>query len=182
MKQRYDLPLKCQQLEVRDAAWLHNPQTKKGLSPKLQRPWQGPYTVIKRNNDLVYQIQLGPKTKPKVVHRNRLWRYSGVNAPTWYKASATGESASPSPTGQSASPSATGQSASPSATGQSASPSLDGQDPPPSDTEDATGLPDGRLGVTENYTPDEYDGHPGSPSGQPRRSNRSRHPPDRYGT
>ena len=80
MKQRYDLPLKCQQLEVGDAAWLHNPQRKKGLSPKLQRPWQGPYTIIKRINDLVYRIQLGPKTKPKVVHRNRLWHYSGVNA------------------------------------------------------------------------------------------------------
>ena len=35
MKQRYDLALKCQQLEVGDAVWLHNPQRKKGLSPKL---------------------------------------------------------------------------------------------------------------------------------------------------
>ena len=37
-------------------------------------------------NDLVYRIQLGPRAKPKVVHRNRLWRYSGMNVPTWYHA------------------------------------------------------------------------------------------------
>ena len=86
MKRRYDPPLECQPLQARDAVWLHNPLRKKGLSPKLQRPWQGPYIVTKRINDLVYRIQQGPKAKPKVVHRNRLWCYSGENVPTWYKA------------------------------------------------------------------------------------------------
>ena len=47
------------------------------------RNWQGPYVVTKCINDLVYRIQLGPKTKPKVVHWNRLWHYSGHNPPTW---------------------------------------------------------------------------------------------------
>ena len=84
MKQRYDLLAQEEQpLEAGDAVWLHNPQKKKGLSPKLQRPWQGPYLVLKQINDLVYRIQLGPKCKPKVVHRNRLWRYTGSNTPTW---------------------------------------------------------------------------------------------------
>ena len=77
MKQGYDLSLKCPQL--------HNPQRRKGLTPKLQRPWQGPYTVTKRINDLVYRIQLGPSTKPKVVHRNRLWLYTGDNRPSWFR-------------------------------------------------------------------------------------------------
>ena len=86
MKQRYDPLLECQPFQAGDAVWLHNPLRKKGLSPKLQRPWQGPYIVTKRINDLVYRIQQGPKAKPKVVHRNRLWCYSGENVPTWYKA------------------------------------------------------------------------------------------------
>jgi len=38
----------------------------------LQLPWQGPHIVIKQINDWVYRILLGPKTKPKVVHRNQL--------------------------------------------------------------------------------------------------------------
>ena len=72
MKDRYDTLLEGQLLDVGDAVWLHNPQRKKGLSPKLQRPWEGPYIVTKVINDSVYRIQLGAKTKPKVVHRNRL--------------------------------------------------------------------------------------------------------------
>ncbi|MDD9817374.1 MAG: RNase H-like domain-containing protein [Gammaproteobacteria bacterium] len=102
MKQRYDLPLKCPRLKTGDAVWLHNPQRRKGLTPKLQRPWQGPYTVLKRINDLVYRIQLGPSTKPKIVHRNRLWLYSGDNRPSWFQTpccdvdSSTPESTPPS--------------------------------------------------------------------------------------
>ena len=86
MKQRYDPLLEHQPLEAGEAVWLYNPQRKKGLTPKMQRPWQGPYVITKQINDLVYRIQLGPRAKPKVVHRNRLWRYSGMNVPTWYHA------------------------------------------------------------------------------------------------
>ena len=85
MKQKHDLQMESPPLQEGDAVWLHNPQRKKGLTPKLQRPWQGPYTVTKKINDLVYRIQLGPKAKPKIVHRNRLWKYSGSNAPDWYQ-------------------------------------------------------------------------------------------------
>ena len=41
--------------------------------------------VTKKINDPVYRIQLRPGLKPKVVHRNRLWKYSGRNPPTWYE-------------------------------------------------------------------------------------------------
>ena len=33
--------------------------------------------------EVVYRIQLGPKSKPKVVHRNRLWKYRGQDPPQW---------------------------------------------------------------------------------------------------
>lgn len=85
MKERYDLHLSGQALNAGEAVWLYNPRRKKGLSPKLSRSWEGPYTVTKRINDVVYRIQLGPRTKPKVVHRNRLWKYSGSAVPTWFQ-------------------------------------------------------------------------------------------------
>ena len=68
MKERYDLMANGQPLKAGDTVWLYNPQQKKGLSPKLCRPWEGPYTVIKKINDLVYRIHLKASTKPKVVH------------------------------------------------------------------------------------------------------------------
>ena len=63
MKRYYDIGTTESKLEVGDAVWLYNPQRKKGLSPKLQKPWQGPYVIIKRINDLIYRIQLGPRAK-----------------------------------------------------------------------------------------------------------------------
>ena len=55
-----------------DLVWLHNPQRKKGISPKLRQPWEGPYVVEEWLNDVVYWIQCGPQKKPKVVHRDHL--------------------------------------------------------------------------------------------------------------
>ena len=66
-----------------DAVWLHNPRRKKGFSPKLQRPWDGPYLVTKRLSDVTYRIQKGARSKPRVVHHNRLKPYCGENTPTW---------------------------------------------------------------------------------------------------
>ena len=49
MKQRYDPLLEHQPLEAGEAVWLYNPQRKKGLTPKMQHPWQGPYVITKQN-------------------------------------------------------------------------------------------------------------------------------------
>ena len=84
MKRHYDNQLMGSKLQVGTAVWLYNPHRRKGITPKLMRNWQGPYVVIKCINDLVYRIQLGPKSKPKVVHRNSLWSYTGHNPPTWF--------------------------------------------------------------------------------------------------
>ncbi|KAJ8941760.1 hypothetical protein NQ318_023117 [Aromia moschata] len=46
--------------------------------------WEGPYTIIRKINDLVYRIQLSPRSKPKVVHLERLARYTGHNPPDWF--------------------------------------------------------------------------------------------------
>ena len=45
--------------------WFHNTQNNNGLTPKLQQPWQGPYVVTKKINDLVYCIQLGLTGSPR---------------------------------------------------------------------------------------------------------------------
>ena len=84
MKERHDAASNCDQLNEGDPVWLHCPQREKGISPKLARQWQDPYLVTKRINDMVYRVQLKPLAKPKVVHRNRLWLYTG-SSPTGTK-------------------------------------------------------------------------------------------------
>ncbi|KAJ8954293.1 hypothetical protein NQ318_005876 [Aromia moschata] len=84
MKQRLDTTSTETAFEPGDAVWLYGPKRMKGRSPKLQKNWDGPYTIIKKINDLVYRIQLSPRSKPKVVHLGRLARYTGHDPPDWF--------------------------------------------------------------------------------------------------
>ena len=61
--------------QVGDFVWLHNPAKKVGRSPKLRRPWEGPYQVIAVLSDCTLRIQLaqgGSRRRSKVVHHDRL--------------------------------------------------------------------------------------------------------------
>jgi hypothetical protein len=57
--------------------WLFVPYKKRSLSPKLQSFWEGPYKIVQKINQLLYRIQKTDRSKPKVVHYNRLKRYYG---------------------------------------------------------------------------------------------------------
>jgi hypothetical protein len=67
--------------------WYYQYQRKVGLNPKLQRTWHGPFVGIERLNDVMYRIKLSPKSKPKVVHHDKLKPYVGENRPTWFTGS-----------------------------------------------------------------------------------------------
>lgn len=82
-KDRYDLRANDRLFKAGDAVWLYNPQRKKGVCPKLTCPWKGPYVVLQRINDVLYRIRQGPRTKPSVVHKDRLKPYLGDIDPTW---------------------------------------------------------------------------------------------------
>lgn len=85
MKNRYDRRADVNGFQPGDAVWLYNPRVKRNLSPKLSRPWEGPYKVIERLTDVVYRIQRGPRTKSRVVNRFRLWRVSGDLPVDWWE-------------------------------------------------------------------------------------------------
>ncbi|XP_035233306.1 uncharacterized protein LOC118205124 [Stegodyphus dumicola] len=77
MKKRYDARATEHQFQENDKVWLWNPSRCKGVSPKLQSHWEGPYTVLNRLNDVVIRIRKSPNSKPKVVHYDRLAPYYG---------------------------------------------------------------------------------------------------------
>ncbi|GBM14823.1 hypothetical protein AVEN_36688-1 [Araneus ventricosus] len=72
MKIRYDSRATDHHFKEGDLVWMYNPKRRRGLSPKLQQNWKGPYTVVKKLNDVVYRVQRSPNVKPKVIHINRL--------------------------------------------------------------------------------------------------------------
>ncbi|KAJ8916404.1 hypothetical protein NQ315_014615 [Exocentrus adspersus] len=75
MKTRYDLRANTRGFQVGEKVWLYNPKRSKGKSPKLQKSWEGPYSVVTRLNDIVYRIQKNPQAKMKIVHIDRLTPY-----------------------------------------------------------------------------------------------------------
>jgi len=78
MKDRYDVRAEGGGYRVGDLVWLYNPRRRRGLSPKLQCSWEGPYEIKTRINDVIYRIRRLPRGRPKVVHLNRLARYNCV--------------------------------------------------------------------------------------------------------
>jgi hypothetical protein len=71
-------------ITVGDDVLLQDTKKYKGLSKKFQFRWIGPFTVTHVISDVLYKIQEKPKTKPKVIHVNRLKPYQGYMK-RWYQ-------------------------------------------------------------------------------------------------
>ena len=55
-KKYYDQKTSPTTLTTGQFLWLHNPSRKKGLSPKLQRRWEGPYLILKKLSEVTFRI------------------------------------------------------------------------------------------------------------------------------
>jgi hypothetical protein len=76
-KRYYDLRGNLNQYAEGDLVWLHDTRRRKGLSPKLQKRWDGPYTIVSRISDLNYEVRKPGGRKMTIVHHNRLKPYYG---------------------------------------------------------------------------------------------------------
>ncbi|GBM69537.1 hypothetical protein AVEN_219175-1 [Araneus ventricosus] len=72
MKTRYDSGATGHYFMEGDQVWMYTPKRRRGLSLKLQQNWEGPYTIVKKLNDVIYRVQKSPNAKPKVIRINRL--------------------------------------------------------------------------------------------------------------
>ena len=56
-KCQYDNRTQGKSFERGDLVWLHSPTVSRGKPRKLHHPWTGPFRVVKRPADVVYQLQ-----------------------------------------------------------------------------------------------------------------------------
>ena len=53
-KQDYDCKVHLKRYETGDLVWVISEKTQLNLTPKLRRPYEGPYLVLKQINDLIW--------------------------------------------------------------------------------------------------------------------------------
>ena len=75
MKQSYDASVRPKQFKENDEVLLFDPRKKRGQFTKWSVTWVGPFTVQKRLNDSNYVIQKTARSRPFVVHVDRMRRY-----------------------------------------------------------------------------------------------------------
>ncbi|GBM13960.1 hypothetical protein AVEN_152386-1 [Araneus ventricosus] len=79
MKTRYDSRVTDHHFKEGDIVRMYDLMPRRGLSSKLQQNWEGPYTVVKKLNDVVYRVQRSPNAKSKVIHINQLAPYQATD-------------------------------------------------------------------------------------------------------
>uniref|UniRef100_A0A8C2JCK1 Gypsy retrotransposon integrase-like protein 1 n=1 Tax=Cyprinus carpio TaxID=7962 RepID=A0A8C2JCK1_CYPCA len=60
---------------VGELVWIQNKTRKRGVSPKLQRRFKGPFKILERVSDVLYRVQLVEGGSESVVHFNRMKPY-----------------------------------------------------------------------------------------------------------
>ena len=59
--------------KIGEQVLLFDPTTREGVSRKLVKRWQGPYTVIERHSDVMYTIMKGEKQQKVNIERLRFF-------------------------------------------------------------------------------------------------------------
>ena len=83
-KRGYDVRANENPYEPGDLVWTMNKSRKKGRSPKLQMRWLGPLVVLRRLNDVTYQVKMNEKDV-KIIHYDLLKPYEGRDVPRWVR-------------------------------------------------------------------------------------------------
>ena len=75
-EKRYEVCASNEIFKAGDLVWLYNLRRRKDLrvSPKLMYDVEGPCTIVKQINELLYRVRKSNRDKPQVLHGNRLWR------------------------------------------------------------------------------------------------------------
>ena len=80
-KRDYDLRAKQRVFGPGDLVYVRDSAKRKGLSPKLQPRWRGPYLITARLGHVLYRIHDG--RKERVLHHDRLLPYLADVVPGW---------------------------------------------------------------------------------------------------
>jgi hypothetical protein len=82
-KERYDTKAVLIEYKVGDPVWLLREGRQVGVSPKLQRKFDGPYRIKAKTSAVTYIVQLNPQGDVRMAHHDKLKPYQGDQVPKW---------------------------------------------------------------------------------------------------
>jgi hypothetical protein len=77
----YDLHARGCNFGVGELVWVYSPVRKRGRCPKLDSHWVGPCPILDKLGEVVYRVQLPPRGRKEILHRDRLAPYRGTATP-----------------------------------------------------------------------------------------------------
>ena len=78
-KESYDQKIEGKPYRVGDLVWLHSLAVARGRSRKFDKPWVGPFKIVKIVSKLVYRIQHSDQPQKRfMVHFNQLKTYKAT--------------------------------------------------------------------------------------------------------
>lgn len=83
-KEAYDTRVSSRSYQQGDAVYTRDDTKKIGKSPKLKTdPWKGPYIITRRFSAILFEVQGHPRSKPRVLHHDRLKPFPEDALPSW---------------------------------------------------------------------------------------------------
>jgi hypothetical protein len=82
-KEIYDAKMSFTEYEEGDLIWYLHEVRKVGVSPKLEKAYNGPYVIKVKMSKINFIIQIDEFGTEKMVHHNKLKKYQGNNSPKW---------------------------------------------------------------------------------------------------
>ncbi|KAK3084183.1 hypothetical protein FSP39_009670 [Pinctada imbricata] len=77
-KRNYDRIVRELNYDIGDLVRRSQPKIAKGTKQKLSQIWTGPWIIVKRLSEVLYQIKHSKNSKPVIIHADNLKPYKGT--------------------------------------------------------------------------------------------------------
>lgn len=73
-KTYHDKRASWERFEANDIVYVFFPQKKKGCTPKFTSFWRGPFNILGKLSEVLYEVDCGRNNEPQIIHCDRLKR------------------------------------------------------------------------------------------------------------
>ena len=84
-KSTYDRKVRSRNYEVGDLVWRNQRRNVPGKKAKIARHWTGPWIIVDKVSDIIFNMKFSKDANPVTVHGDNLKPYVGEKKFNWFK-------------------------------------------------------------------------------------------------